>query len=319
MGYGRSSGASQGCRFLRSLAIGGAVAFALSSCGAETKPAAQYDEIVARVNGQEITVHQLNDRLTQLGLAGKGDAATVRSQLLDALIDERLLVQKAIAEGLDRQRMTQGAIERARLRLLAQAAIEDSSGASAISDREARAFYLEHPDLFGKRRVYTFRRYLLENGKLRGAARAQLESAKSAAEVAAVLKAAGIAYSQLTEVRTAESLPEAILVRAARMESGDILLYNEASRTVLMQLAASIAEPIQLEAALPSIKDYLVDARRQQRAERLVKDLRRKAKIEYVTRTAGMTTPTALADGNPVLGEPPAQKPLQSHQTTVVR
>lgn len=290
----------------------------LAACGSETKPAARYDEVVARVNGEEITVRQLNERLAQIGLPGEGDPGAARKQLLDNLIDEQLLVQKAIAGGLDRSLAIRNAIERARKQVLAQAAIDDS-GDPDVSEKEARAFYIANPDLFEKRKVYTFRRFLLESGKLHEAVKARLGSAKSGADVAAALKASGITYTQVTELRTAESLPAPILVRAARMAPGDILHFAEESRTVLLQLAGSVAEPVSLEAAIPSILEYLGAARRQQKADRLVKDLRRKAKVEYVTQTARSSMPTALADGKPALGEPPLKKPLQSQQITVVR
>lgn len=279
----------------------------------------EYEELAARVNGDEITVHQLNEQLAQLDLPAEGDLGAARKQLLDTLIDEQLLVQKAIAGGLDKELATRSAIERARRQLLARAAIEDFSGDSGISAKETRAFYLANPDLYGKRRIYTFRRFLLEDRKLNGAVKAKLGSAKSAADVAEIFKGSGITYNQLTEVRTAESLPAEILLQAAHMAPGDILLFAKGSRPVLMQLAGSVAEPIALEAAIPSIRAYLADAKRQQTAERLVKDLRRSAKIEYVMQTARITEPTALADGKPVPSEPPWEKPLQSQQVTVVR
>lgn len=292
----------------------------LAACGSETKTAVPYDEVVARVNGEEITVHQLNERLAQIGAPPESDPGAARKWLLDLLIDEQLLMQKAIARGLDKDPATRSAIDHARMQLLARAAIEDISGDPDVSDREARAFYLANPDLFRKRKVYRFCRFLLESTRLNATVKAKLDSAKTGADVVAALDAAGIAHSRVSEFRTAESLPVEILGQAARMVPGDILLVAEGSRTVLMQLAGSVAEPVSLEAAMPSIREYLADARRRQKAEGLVKDLRRKAKIEYVMQTAGLPKETALAEGRPALDESPLKKPLQARQmTTVVR
>jgi EpsD family peptidyl-prolyl cis-trans isomerase len=291
----------------------------LVACGAETKTAARFDEVVARVNGEEITVRQLNERLAYIGWGAEGGPGATRKLALDAMIDEKLLVQKAIARGLDQDLTTRKAVEAARTRLLARAAIEDTTGNEVISEKEARVFFQANPDLFEKRRVYTFRRFVLEGGRVGEGVKARLDSARTGEGVVAVLKAASIPHSLVTEVRTAESLTSAVLVQAASMAPGDILLLPEKSRTVLMQLAGSVSEPITFESALPSIQEYLADARTQQLAERLVKDLRRKARIEYVTQTADAAKPTALADGKPVLGEPPLKKPLQSQQITVER
>lgn len=314
-----TSGAGRARRLLRFLTFGMVVASGLVACGSETKPVAGYDEVVARVNGEEITVHQLNERLARIGPLADGDQGAARKRLLDMMIDERLLMQKAIARGLDKEQATRSAIEFARRQLLAQAAVEETSGDPEVSEKEATAFYHANPDLFGKRKVYTFRRFLLPNGNLDGAAKARLQSAKTAAHVEAILRNSGIAYSLVTELQTAESLAAPTLARAARMAPGDILLFAEGSRTILLQFAGSIAEPISLDVAMPSIQEYLANARRQKNAERLVKDLRRKAKIEYVMQTVQATKPTALADGKQLLGEPPLKKPLQSQQMTVVR
>jgi EpsD family peptidyl-prolyl cis-trans isomerase len=319
MRCGHASGASQVCKYSGSLTIGLILVSVLAACDSETKLGAQYDEVVARVNGEEITVHQLNERLAQLGLPTNDDPRDSRKRLLDLLIDERLLMQKAIARGLDKDLTTRNAIEHARTKLLAQAAIEETSGDQRVSQKETRAFYLANPDVFGNRKVYTFGRFLVDSGNLDRQVKAKLDSAKTSAEVAAMLKASGVKFSQATEVRTAESLPAPILAQAARMAAGDILVFAVGSETVLLQLAGRTDEPVSLEVALPSIQEYLADARRQRNAERLVKDLRRKARIEYLLQTAKSAKPTALAEVKPVLGEPPLKKPLQSEQITVVR
>jgi hypothetical protein len=103
------------------------------------------------------------------------------------------------------------------------------------------------------------------------------------------------------------------------MAPGDLLLVREGSRTVLLQLVGAVVEPLALEAAAPSIEHYLAGVRRQQNADRMLKDLRVAARIEYVTQTAADTKPTTLAVGQPALSEPPTQKSLQPPQTTVVR
>lgn len=320
MNCDHTSGGGRGGQFWNGLAAGAITCLLLTACGSETKPASEYgQEVVARVNGEEITVHQLDERLAQIDLPAEGDRGAARKQLLDVLINEQLLVQKAISRGLDKDLATRKAVENARRQLLAHAAIDDTSGDPDVSEKETRAFYLANPHLFGNRKVYTFRRFLLDDPKLDATVKAKLDSAKTDARVVAILKSSGIPFSRLTEVRTAESLPAAILAQAARIAPGDILLFAEGSRKVLMQLAGSAAEPVSLEAAAPSIQEYLADARRRQRAERLVNDLRRKAKIEYVMRTAKSPNPTALAEGKPVLGEPPLKKPLQSQQMTLVR
>src|SRR5882724_11602299 len=80
-------------------------------CGRDSKSAAA-TQVLAKVNGDEISVHQLNDRLSQVQIPTDVDATAVRKQVLESLIDEQLLVQRAMADKVDRDPQVLQAIER---------------------------------------------------------------------------------------------------------------------------------------------------------------------------------------------------------------
>src|SRR5688572_21810808 len=88
---------------------------------AADRPATQ---LVAKVNGTEISVHQL-----RVGGAGTNPASA--AQALEKVIDRELLVQKALAAKLDRDPQVQQSIENARRQLLAQAYLERTASAGA--------------------------------------------------------------------------------------------------------------------------------------------------------------------------------------------
>jgi EpsD family peptidyl-prolyl cis-trans isomerase len=70
-------------------------------------------QALASVNGDEITVLQLNEELQRAGVqAGQQEVASKR--LLEGLIDRQLLVAEATKEKLDRDPKVVQAIERAR-------------------------------------------------------------------------------------------------------------------------------------------------------------------------------------------------------------
>jgi EpsD family peptidyl-prolyl cis-trans isomerase len=256
--------------------------------------------VLAKVNGDEITVHQVNDRLSQLGVQPGLDARAAQKQILEALVDEQLLMQKAIADKLDRDPSALQAIERAKRQILVQAEIERTGGKIDIGPEEAAKFYAANRNLFEKRRIYTFHQFLLEVPKVDASVKSKLDNAKTAAEVASVLRAAGMPFRDRTEVQAAEGLPMEVLDRAARMSRGDILVFNEAGRAVLMQLADSILVPIDLKQANPAIEGYLANVKKKEIAVSLLKDLRQTAEIEYVGESVdGSPAPAAAA-------EPPA-------------
>src|ERR1700712_3824018 len=73
-------------------------ALLLAACGRHESGPTQ---VVAKVNGSEISVHQVNFAMsTQQGL--KGDADAVGKAVLERLVDQELAVQKSVAAKLDR-------------------------------------------------------------------------------------------------------------------------------------------------------------------------------------------------------------------------
>lgn len=289
----------------------------LTACEAGPDAPLDYARVAARVNGTEITARQLEEQLADAGVSPAADAVAVR-RLLDALIDEQLLVQKAKEAGLENEAAFRRAMERSRRQLLRQAII-DAAAPVAVSTREAKVFYSENPELFVNRKVFTFQRFDLERKVLDPALKDKLDAARRTADVGSILKAAGIPFTQMTEARPAESLPEGLLAEAARMSIGDILLYRRASGTVLMQLSGRIHEPVGFKDALPAIRAYLAESKRQRNAAVLVKELRREAEIEYPAQTSRTARNAEVAGAKPALVEPPSQKLLQSRQTTLMR
>ena len=92
----------------------------LASCGDKKASEEKVGQSIVSVNGDEITIHQLNAELqranvqpAQQEMAGK--------QITKALVDRQILVQEAIKEKLDRNPKVMQAIESAKTQILAQA------------------------------------------------------------------------------------------------------------------------------------------------------------------------------------------------------
>lgn len=265
----------------------------LGGCGAESKSAAA-TQVLAKVNGDEITVHQLNDRLSQIQIPPNVDPAATRKQVLEALIDEQLLVQKAMTDKLDRDPQVLQAIERTKRQILAQAEIEHIPAKADITADETAKFYAANPDLFDKRRIYTFHQFLLETPKLDPSVKAQMDGAKTPADIMAILRSAGIKFRDQTEIRAAELLPLEMLARVAKMARGDVLLQGEGGQILLMQLVDAVAEPVELARATPAIQSFLATGRKKEAAVGLLKDMRQKAKIDYVGGAVGAAPALAV-------------------------
>ena len=74
----------------------------IAGCTAETSESNSKTQVAAVINGQEITVHQINRVLERRRDVAPADAAEAKRRILDGLINEELAAQKAIDKKLDR-------------------------------------------------------------------------------------------------------------------------------------------------------------------------------------------------------------------------
>jgi len=100
--------------FLAALVLVGATACSKK----EEKPASQ---VVARVNGEEITVHQINFALARAKGVTQDSAPQARREILEALVQRQIAKQQAAQRALDRSASVILEIEDARSAILARA------------------------------------------------------------------------------------------------------------------------------------------------------------------------------------------------------
>src|SRR5262249_40178575 len=133
----------------------------LAGCGGKKdRPATQ---TAARVNKEEITVHQINYVLSQQRGLPPEQAASAAKQVLDTLIDQELALQKASEQKVDRDPRVAQQIEAARREIIARAYMEKiGSGAPRPTPEEIHKYYEQHPALFKERRVYTLQEITIE-------------------------------------------------------------------------------------------------------------------------------------------------------------
>ena len=263
-------------------------AFIVAGCGeSKNKPASQ---TAAKVNGDEVTVHQINTELQRAAggsIPAGANTEAASKRILEGLIDQALLVQQAKEAKLDRDPQVLQQLESSRRQILAQAYIDRQAAASPPTQEEIKEFYAKNPDLFDRRRVYAFREFLFERARFSEEVRNQLNSAKSPADIARVLNVAGIRYRETNSTRPAEALPIEALPRIAQLAKGDSIAFTDQNLANVLVLIDYAVQPLTLERATPLIQQYLVNNKRREIAQAKSKELREKGKIEYVGSFAG--------------------------------
>lgn len=288
---------------LLSLVICGIV---LSGCGDDGEKKAP-SQVLAKVNGKEITVLQLNYLLAQ---QPKADNET-KQKLLDSLIEQELMVQKAEELKLDRSPEVLQGVEFAKKQMLAQAAIQSLVGKRIEpSAADVDKYYNEHPNLFSNRQVYDVAIFLLKASDMTDAASRALETSASSEQTKMILEKEGIKFKQTEAKRAAEQIPPVVLEKLVMINIGDIVkVPDEKNNMMLMQLEARTPQPVIKADAEQPIKQLLLNEQMQHKAQNQLKSIKNAAKIEYLQKFAEVKS--ALAAENEMV-EKPADAHLKS-------
>ena len=244
-----------------------ALLVALAGCerASAFKPGTQL--VVAKVNGVEISARDSSG-----------------AQALEKIIDRELLVQKALAAGLDRDPQVAQQIDHARRSLLAQAYLDRAAAALPRStSEEVRAFYAENPALFAERRIYRLRELAVSApAELVEVLRAEAAHATELDQVAAWLQARNARFTTVNLTQPAEQVPLVQLSELARMKEGAIAVFVAPPGVSVVQLLQAQEAPLSEQQATPLIEQFLVARKRMELAAAEVRRLRDGARIEYV-------------------------------------
>jgi len=265
-----------------------ALTVALAACGkSDDKKVAT--QVAAKVNSEEITVHQVNSVLARNPNLPPEAAARAKRQVVDRLIDQQLAVQQAIEKKLDRSPEVVQALEAAKAEILARAYLRQVATAQAKpTAEEIRKYYAEHPELFSQRRLYVLEEITFApKDNVAAELRTQLPRLKSMQDVAEWLKSREVQFPVNRGARAAEQIPLEMLPRLAEVKDGDIRLLESGERLLVVRVVATKAAPVDETKAAPAIQQYLFNRRSSEVIAEEIKRLKGEAKIEYVGEFAG--------------------------------
>ena len=118
-----------------------AVAALLAGCGDRKKDKVA-SQTAARVNKEEITVHQINLVLQAQRALPPEQAASAGRQVLERLIDQELTLQKASEQKIDRDPKVLAQIDAARREIISRAYLERiGAGAPHPTAEEIKQYY----------------------------------------------------------------------------------------------------------------------------------------------------------------------------------
>jgi peptidyl-prolyl cis-trans isomerase C len=253
------------------------IALAATSC--QKKASGQ---TIAVVNNEEITAAELNAELTADSNAAAGsDTKQLRDAALQKLVDRKLLVQQARADGLDKSPEYLNQLRRTTDDLLINMLVSRRLNTSQVpSAQEISKFEASRPELFANREIWTLSQLIYPLPK-DPALNAKLGAAKTLDEVAQTLTASGVQFTRDTKKLDTAVFPHDIYMQIAKLPAGEPFIAPGADRAVANVITARDPNPTPPDQA----RALAVQAMRRDQVDKIIRDrvaaLRASAKIQY--------------------------------------
>jgi EpsD family peptidyl-prolyl cis-trans isomerase len=238
-------------------------------------------QTVAVVNGDEITIPELNFALEQAKIPDNADKQAVRSQLLEKLIDRRLIAQQAREEDIDKSpefinRQRQATEEL----LISMLASRRTKAQPLPSDRDVTAFMTSNPQMFAKRETWTVDQVyfpLPKSPQFSG----EINNTKSMDEIIAVLQKYKLKFGRRTTKLDTALIPPPIYKLIEGMQDAEPFVIPSGDRAVASFILSREANPLTGDGAKPIALAAIRKNQTEKSLEDTLKSLRSSAKIEY--------------------------------------
>lgn len=271
-----------------------AVLAILSACGNDQAESKKATQVVARVNGTEITVHQLDHEIAQR--SGRGDINVNAQDVLEDLINRQLFVQKAHEAKLDRTPEAILAMDRVRAQILSEMYLKAVLTQSAQpTEAQLREYYDQHPELFAERRIYQFRQMELVDGLSVEQVEGWRRAHHDVAELEATLTKEKKLKQALNRTLAAEELPLDFVLSAQSMQPGQSAIMKAGASLSIMALQNVTEDPVTLLQAAPHIARFLANQRERLVIGDEITRLRQVSRIDRLNTPA--ERPAAVASG----------------------
>lgn len=268
-----------------------ALALSLGLIGCPSgQPSSGAGQVIARIDHRDLTVHQLNQLLSSRNAVSAGTA--VRSQALNALIDQDVLAARAKTDGLDRETAVQVSMQAAINRVLAQAQADRiRARVASPSAEDVDAYYDEHPELFRDRKVFGVDELALPGGRADpDGLHDRVSRARGIDEIATWLRSKGISAARQSGVIRPEDLPSEHASRLHRVDVGGIVaLTSTTGSTQILRIVSATPQPVSRSDARSWIERRLIETRQREALNREVAALRSASKIELLGEFAQQT------------------------------
>jgi peptidyl-prolyl cis-trans isomerase C len=264
----------------RVLAIGALLFLTLAACSdnkSEIKAA-------VLVNGQSLSAAEVKMKLSQYDHLPPERKSFVEQTVLKSLVDTELMRQAALEEGIDKDEIIRARMDNSIRLILAEAYMEKKAAEFAKpSEAEIKAYFDQHPELYAERKIFELEELMVQISQDEAAeVKEKLGDGKNYNEFVAWLAQKQIVNNSQPVSAAAEDMREDILGRLKNVKADDVITLEEKDQLSVIRVKAVHDHPLPFEQAKPMIEAKIYKQRRIAGTDSLLKQLRDKAKIEYV-------------------------------------
>jgi len=276
----------------------------LASCGKQEgdQAAAPKGQVIARVGNSDITQQELENefRWAQVPADKRTDAITKR--ILGELVQRKYLVQKALAEKLDRQPSVLLDLLRSREQILATYFLQRdvSAKSTAIGKADIDKYILSHPLMFDKRTLVTVDRVTIPLTANAQAAVEATRNLKSLEEVEQKLTEVGMLHNRSMGVISSGDIPEEFFKALLAQKPDDVFFVPSGSAGIFFKVKGQEVRALSSDDAAKVARQQLL--RELLRTETSKEALSAQADVKYEGDYARIMTAPPAATGKEMKG-----------------
>jgi peptidyl-prolyl cis-trans isomerase C len=248
----------------------------VASCGKEAT-----GQVAAVVNGEEITLQEINAELGSTPVPDGVDKKVVQQAALQRIVERRLLAQAAREDGIDKTPDYLLRERQLRDALLVQLMGQRAERALKVPDQqEIDKFIADNPLMFAERKVLTIDRIQFALPESVDQLKA-LENDHSMDAVAARLQQMGIQFRRDRPLVDAASLGQQRMAQIRALPPGEPFVIPENGVVTVGVITGERSEPVATEQARPLAVQALRKQKLTETVQQRLKQSRETAKIEY--------------------------------------
>lgn len=295
-----------------------AAALVLAGCGggddaAKGGAAAELEkgQVVATIDGEDVTVHELNAELMGVALPSGDRRKAVEQAALQQIVNRKILADIARERGLDKTPMYILQERRADEALLVQMLQRDIASKMQQPTREqAERFIVENPALFAERKIYSLDQIQFQQPEdIRKLA--AFEPLTTMDQVEGRLIEDRIQYRRAPAQLDSVGANPDLIAQVNKLPAGEIFLIPTGQVVLASQITSTKTEPFTGDAAIAYATRLLQQRQLSQAASQQLDEKLKKAR-ESVKYQAGYAPPKAPEGA----GKAPAAAPAGKAQPT---